>query len=102
MDTLDRELYSLVNSGSSVPAAPADEATAPIDWTEEARTDLPQRSPERIQHLLKFENHQQTLARIANDLARYAHQKSGKGSTNPQSVQVDPGAVVPFVQRWGN
>ncbi|MGA7640073.1 MAG: hypothetical protein WCB00_24285 [Candidatus Acidiferrales bacterium] len=101
---MDRELYSLVNSGSGTPATSSvqDEATAPINWEDEKRTDLPQRSPERIQHLLKFENHQQTLARIANDLARYAHQKSGKGSNNPQTVQVDPGAVVPTIHQWSN
>lgn len=101
---MDRELYSLVNSGSGAPAASSvqDEATRPIDWDEEARTDLPQRSPERIQHLLKFENHQQTLARITNDLQRYQHARAGKGSNNPQTVQVDPGAVVPTIHQWSN
>ena len=99
---MDSALYSLVNSGSSVPAVPADEATRPIDWTEEARTDLPMRSPERIQHLLKFENHQQTLARITNDLQRYQHARIGMAVRNPQSVQVDPGAKVSSVATWGN
>lgn len=76
--------------------------TAPIDWDAEQRTDLPMRSPERIQYLLKFETPQQTLARIANDLSRYAHQKSGTIGTNPQTRQVSPTATVPSVARWGN
>ncbi|MGA7221596.1 MAG: hypothetical protein WBX16_01960 [Candidatus Acidiferrales bacterium] len=102
MDTLDRELYSLVNGGSSVPAAPAHESTRPIDWNEEQRTDLPQRSPERIEHLLKYETPKQTADRITNDLQRYQHARTGTTGTNPQTRQISATEKVPTVHRWGN
>jgi hypothetical protein len=53
--------------------------TRPVDWAEEARTDLPMRTPARIQHLLKFETMEQTRARIENDGRRYRHQRALEG-----------------------
>jgi hypothetical protein len=43
---------------------------AEINWEDEKRVDLPQRSPGRIQWLLRFETEQQTKDRIANDIHR--------------------------------
>ena len=49
-----------------------------IDWNEEARQDLPMRTPERIWFLLRFENAEQTAARIKNDYLRYANERAGR------------------------
>ena len=58
---------------------PNDLNMRPIDWTEEQRTDLPMRTPARIQYLLKFETMEQTRARIENDARRYRHQRALEG-----------------------
>lgn len=58
---------------------PNDPNMRPIDWTEEQRTDLPMRTPARIQYLLKFETMEQTRARIENDARRYRHQRALEG-----------------------
>lgn len=46
------------------------EDRAEINWDDEKRVDLPQRSAGRIQWLLRFETEQQTKDRIANDIHR--------------------------------
>jgi hypothetical protein len=59
---------------TSLPAAEPVIAPPPEpvpNWAEEARDDLPMRTPEQIQWLLKFETPAQTAARIANDSKRY-------------------------------
>lgn len=63
----------------TVVSDPNNPNTRPVDWAEEARTDLPQRTPARIQHLLKFETMEQTQARIINDGMRYRHQRALEG-----------------------
>jgi hypothetical protein len=47
----------------------------PIDWDEEARTDLSPRTPGRIQFLLRFETPAQIQARILNDGVRYRNRR---------------------------
>jgi hypothetical protein len=63
-----------------------DRSAEPIDWSEEARTDLPPRSPARIQFLLQYESEEQTRARIRNDKIRYMNQHGfvGQSLTLPQ------------------
>jgi hypothetical protein len=76
----------------------------PIDWEEEKRVDLPQRSSSRIQFLLQHETAAQTQVRIQNDIARY-HFGGGDGRAlraNPQGRQRNPEAVTPGVSNWGN
>lgn len=76
----------------------------PIDWDEEKRTDLPQRSSGRIQFLLQYETAAQTQDRIQNDIARY-HFGGGDGRAlraNPQGLQRNPEAATPGVSNWGN
>jgi hypothetical protein len=76
----------------SLPATPVDIAPPPEpvpNWDEEARTDLPPRTPEQIQWLLKFETPEQTQKRIENDKSRYVFARSGEKSllwsrTHPQ------------------
>ena len=71
-------------------------------FLDDMSTSKPQRSPEEIQILLKYETPKQTLARITNDLQRYQHARAGKGSNNPQTCLRDPGAVVPTIHQWSN
>lgn len=67
----------------SLPITPMDIAPPPEpvpDWTEEALSDLPPRTPGQVQWLLKFETMEQTLARIKNDQLRYMFARSGAES----------------------
>jgi Homeodomain-like domain-containing protein len=79
-----RELRGWVPTNSPTPVVqpeveptpgPVNSDTRPIDWDEERRTDLPLRTPERIQFLLQFETSAQTHARILNDQGRYRSQR---------------------------
>jgi hypothetical protein len=63
----------------SLPAEPVEIALAPEpapNWDEEARIDLPMRTPAQIQWLLKFETPEQTAARTDNDHSRYIFSRS--------------------------
>jgi hypothetical protein len=74
----------------------------PIDWDEEKRTDLPQRSSGRIQFLLQHETAAQTQDRIQNDIARY-HFGGGDGRAlraNPQGLQRNPEAATSAAGYW--
>lgn len=62
-----------------------------LNWDEEARTDLPPRSPEQIRRLLEFETEAQTQARILNDHARYVNHRAGRSAPSPQSAIISPG-----------
>jgi hypothetical protein len=62
-----------------------------LNWNEEARTDLPPRSPEQIRRLLEFETEGQTQARILNDHARYVNHRAGRSAPSPQSAVISPG-----------
>jgi hypothetical protein len=53
---------------------------APINWGDEARTDLPMRSPKRIAFLLQHETESQRDARIVNDGFRYQARRKREGS----------------------
>jgi len=53
--------------------------TRPIDWDEEAQTNLPTRTPRRIAFLLRHESTEQTKRRITNDLLRYRYAKGYAG-----------------------
>jgi hypothetical protein len=77
----------------------------PIDWAEEQRTDLPQRTRQRIRFLLMHETERQTKARIENDRARFLCRKpvinfDKKPNTNPQAHLSDPTAPVSSVGLW--
>jgi hypothetical protein len=99
----------------SVPAetpAVLDDDSRPADATEEARTDLPQRSIRRIAFLLKtYEaadpTGQRTRDRIQNDKIRHLMAKPAPKSTdrkpdrNPQShIVADPTAPVSSTGVW--
>jgi hypothetical protein len=63
----------------------------PIDWDEEQRLNLPQRSPGRIEFLLEHETKEQRDARIQNDIhrglaARTSVERDPEKSANAQSV----------------
>ena len=58
---------------------PSNPDQRPIDWDDEQRTDLPMRTSNRIQFLLKYETTEQTQARIVNDGLRYRHQRALEG-----------------------
>jgi hypothetical protein len=83
---------------SATPATPfanlSEEDRRPVDWDEEQRLDLPQRSPGRIEFLLQYETEAQRKARIAND--------HGRALTGRGVVQRDPekSAAAQAVQRW--
>jgi|ERR1700691_3685452 len=83
---------------SATPATPfanlSEEDRRPVDWDEEQRLDLPQRSPGRIEFLLQYETEAQRKARIAND--------HGRALTGREVVQRDPekSATAQAVQRW--
>jgi hypothetical protein len=72
----------VVAPAAIVPSGPVDysDNTRPIDWEEEARTDLPMRTQKRIAYLLKFETAEQTQARILSDQMRYRYQRQREGN----------------------
>jgi hypothetical protein len=77
----------------------------PIDWDEEKRTDLPQRSIKRIAFLLKHETMAQTQERIFNDQTRYRLRRppvlaKRYVNLNPQTVLVNPSVPVPTSTTW--
>jgi hypothetical protein len=77
----------------------------PVDPEEEIRTDLPERTPGRIQFLLAtYEAGRMDLtqARIQNDLHRYHNSNTGALRANPQSRQVNPEASTPSVGMFHN
>ena len=81
----------------AAPEPPAwDDDTRPIDPVEEARVDLPVRSPGRIRYLLKFESPAQTKARIENDRARYLWERAGQPLPNVQA------AIVSASEKWSS
>jgi hypothetical protein len=69
-----------------------EEAHNPINWQDEARVDLPPRTPARIAFLLKFETPAQTAARIDNDRARFRIQRGSSFSATPQTAIIPVGA----------
>lgn len=75
------EVAAVVEQVPSAPNGPADQSDdrRAIDKDEEARTDLPMRSPKRIAFLLQSETEEQTQSRILNDGARYRHRRSREG-----------------------
>lgn len=75
------EAVAVVEQVPSTPKGPADlsDDRRAIDKDEEARTDLPMRSPKRIAFLLQSETEEQTQSRILNDGARYRHRRSREG-----------------------
>lgn len=80
----------------------------PVDPAEEERTDLPQRSRQRIAFLLlTYEAGRMDLThqRIENDRARYLMAQPVKNTDkqpnrNPQAHLADPTAVVPSMGTW--
>jgi hypothetical protein len=59
-----------------------------INWEDERRIDLPQRSPARVRYLLKFETEEQRTARIQNDKERHQHLYPQDFSQKPQPETV--------------
>jgi hypothetical protein len=86
---------------SAASSVPAPVEVEPGIFLDDMSTNKPQRSPEEIQTLLKYESASQTQRRIANDVARYAHQKSGTAA-NPQARLRDPASPVSSVHTWSH
>jgi hypothetical protein len=96
-----------VSAVATIPAPAVDlnDDERPIDWDEEKRTDLPQRSIKRIAFLLKHETMAQTQERIFNDQTRHLLRRPHVPAKryvnlNPQTVLVDPSVPVPTTTTW--
>jgi hypothetical protein len=85
-------LAETVNEPAVVPA-PMPQSEWMPDWDMESRTDLPVRSPEEIDRLLRFETPEQTAARIWNDKVRHMRSQGVGCAVNPQTAIINADAI---------
>jgi hypothetical protein len=95
--TLDGQYITVTNEKPADPLAGLSASDQePINWDDEQRLDLPQRTPGRVQFLLLHETKEQREARIQNDLMRGLTQQ--KADTVPFDPEKTAGAQS--MKKW--